>query len=50
MPVGLMVTLRKKMMYSFLERFVNLITYQELETLEVYQLSILMVVVTIILV
>ena len=24
MPVGLMVTLRKKMMYSFLERFVNL--------------------------
>ena len=25
MPVGLMVTLRKKMMYSFLERFVNLL-------------------------
>ena len=24
MPVGLMVTLRKKLMYSFLERFVNL--------------------------
>ena len=24
MPVGLMVTLRKKMMYSFLERFINL--------------------------
>ena len=24
MPIGLMVTLRKKMMYSFLERFINL--------------------------